>query len=151
MRAMWSPEDKAKLKEKFLDALVEHGSILVAAQESGAGAHLFYKMRREDREFALAWDKRIECSVKILEDSMYERALKGDNFAAVAWLRAHAPAKYKDKLQVNTNIEQYNHLQQTINLNALSLDDKRQYRELLTKLIDQPTSRIDQAGQAPPP
>jgi len=76
----WSPKDRdgtAKRKAQFLKIFAETGSVTVATIAIKSWRSNVYKWRREDPEFAAAWQEIWDATVDELETSMMQRAIHG--------------------------------------------------------------------------
>lgn len=85
-------------KQIFLDALRATYSVHHAARAAGICRSTAYNWRREDSEFAQAWEDALEDAVDVLEQSMFERALGGDTTAGIFLLKGMRPEKYKARV-----------------------------------------------------
>jgi len=88
-------------KSAFLDALGKGYSVSGAAKAAGATRNTFYKHRREEPEFAAAWDEAYEIGTDRLEDVLQVRALEGNTAELIFALKSRRPERYRD----NTRIE----------------------------------------------
>lgn len=86
-------------KAAFLAALRERGSVMHAAESAGIGRRTAYDWRDADPEFAAAWEDALEDSTERLEESMFERAMKGDTTAAIFLLKGRRPEVYRERMQ----------------------------------------------------
>jgi hypothetical protein len=72
---------KAKLTRKkmaiFLEELAKCGNVLEASAAAGSPRGSFYKLRKEDEEFAQAWDDALEMAADIMEREAFRRAVEG--------------------------------------------------------------------------
>jgi hypothetical protein len=76
----WTPrskDDTAKRKLKFLKLFAETGSVSVATIGIKSYRATVYKWKREDPEFAAAWNDIWESTVDELETSLMRRAIHG--------------------------------------------------------------------------
>lgn len=92
--------DMEQKKEAFLAALEQCYTVWGACKAAGIGSRRTpYDWRENDEKFAKAWDDAIESAVDRLEQSMYEKALKGtDTIATIFMLKGGRPEKYKDRV-----------------------------------------------------
>lgn len=87
-------------KSKWLEAYQAHGTAKAASEVVRVNESRPYEARKKDPEFAKAWDE-LECeTTKLLEETLYERALAGDTTAAIFMLKARRPAVYRESLNV---------------------------------------------------
>lgn len=64
-------------KRAFLLTLADTGQVKRAAQTIGMSRETVYQWRREDPEFAKAWERALEIAAEGLEDEAYRRAHDG--------------------------------------------------------------------------
>ncbi len=72
----------ATRKQKFLDALAEHGIVGEAARAASLHSHrgclaTFYREREADPEFAKAWDEALDLARASIEYELHRRAVEG--------------------------------------------------------------------------
>lgn len=121
-------------KARFLQALERNGGgVSAACRQVGAGRNLVYQWRKEDKEFAAAWDEALIAKDEKLEVTAYLRAVEGvkkpvihkgefseyidehgnrqvltvteyDNTLLWNMLKASNPAKYRDTAAVQVNL-----------------------------------------------
>lgn len=89
--------DTAEKKAVFIAELRDRGTVYHAAKAAGIGRKTAYRWRDASPTFAAEWDDAKEDTVEILEDSMFQRAVKGDTVAGIFLLKAMRPDKYRDK------------------------------------------------------
>jgi predicted DNA-binding antitoxin AbrB/MazE fold protein len=87
-------------KADWLDAYQAHGTATSACEVVGINRSTAYEARKKDPEFAKAWDALESETTKLLEETLYERALNGDTTAAIFMLKARRPAVYRESLNV---------------------------------------------------
>ena len=68
-----TPEKRAH----FLALLSDCGNVTRAAEESGCGRIMLYKIRREDPDFAAQWEEAAKIGAARLEDEARRRAVEG--------------------------------------------------------------------------
>ncbi len=66
-----------KKRADFLEALSECGNIKKSAKKTKISRDTVYRWRREDEEFAKAWDEALELGIDALEDEAMRRAVDG--------------------------------------------------------------------------
>lgn len=88
-----------RARETFLATLRETCNVSVAARAAKIGRSTAYDWRRDDPEFAAAWDDAEEEAVDALEMRARERALDSSDRMMEILLKAHRPDKYVDKLR----------------------------------------------------
>lgn len=146
------PLDPAKLTV-FLDALADCGNVTQAAETAGAARVTFYRYRKDDPEFAAAWDAAAEVGAHALEDEARRRGFQGweepvffegervdtvrkySDTLLIFLLKAHFPEKYRDRWQGELTGPGGGPIQ-SINLHAitgLDTDELRLLRDLLWK------------------
>lgn len=89
-----------RAREKFLTMLAETCNVTASAEAAGMGRSAAYAWRREDEDFASAWDDALESAADRLEQIAFERAKDGksDRMLEIL-LKAHRP-KYREKQAV---------------------------------------------------
>lgn len=97
-------------KKRFIETLAAQGTVSHAAQAAGVSRNTAYRWRRDDLEFAEAWDEAHDKAVDEVESVLYQKALNGDTIAMIFYLKAHRPI-YRDRLnidlkQVQSDIEE---------------------------------------------
>ena len=94
---------KDKYAEKFLVELQKVPIVQVACEKSGVSRNSVYRWRREDKEFAKAFDEALVEGVSYVNDmseSQLLQLIKEKNFSAVRfWLNKRHPA-YREKIEV---------------------------------------------------
>ncbi len=116
-RAGYAQEKAQNPRYKFLNALMETGSIRQAALVSGKPRQHWVKLRERDARFSAAWDQALESYVEVLEAEADRRALNGEEEAIfyggkqigsrcktsdsllMFRLKALRPSRYKDSPQ----------------------------------------------------
>lgn len=68
---------QAEIKEAFLVLLAETCSVVKAARALNCERQSLYNWRREDPEFAAAWDEARKLGIEALEDEAIRRAHEG--------------------------------------------------------------------------
>jgi hypothetical protein len=81
-------------KKRFLEKLAAGNMPTVAAKLAGISRAAVFNWKKEDHEFAIAWDDAIEAGVDKVETALIKRAIKDDTPAALAFLRAYRPERY---------------------------------------------------------
>ncbi len=89
----------ANKKALFLERLKVVGVVTKACTAARINKATAYRWRTEDAKFLETWDSQMNSAAKILEDTMYQRGLKGDNTAAIFWLKGHARVKYCQRVE----------------------------------------------------
>lgn len=89
--------DTAEKKVAFIAELRARGTVYHAALAAGIGRRTAYRWREEDDQFAEEWGDATEDTTEVLEDSMYQRAIKGDTIAGIFLLKARRPDVYREK------------------------------------------------------
>ena len=108
-----TPEKRAQ----FLALLSEYGNVTRAAEESGCGRIMLYKIRREDESFAAEWEEAARIGAARLEDEARLRAVEGwqepvwhkgvqcgtvrkfSDTLLICLLKAHHPDKYRENIK----------------------------------------------------
>ncbi len=110
-----APIRTARRRRRFLEVLAECAIVAEACRAAGAARGSFYAWRRDDPEFAAAWDEALEIGIATLEDEAIRRARdgvatpvfhRGRQVATVRktsdallmfLLRAHRPQLYRER------------------------------------------------------
>jgi hypothetical protein len=87
-----------KKAEIFLAALDEGCSIAGACERAVIARSTAYAWRRDDPDFAEAWDSAVETGTDALEDEAVKRAKAGSDTLLIFLLKARRPDKYKDRV-----------------------------------------------------
>lgn len=87
-------------KRNWLVAYQSHGTATAACEVVGINRSTAYEARKKDPAFAKAWDALESETTKLLEETLYERALNGDTTAAIFMLKARRPSVYRESLNV---------------------------------------------------
>ena len=110
-------------KAQFLQALERNGGgVSAACRQSVVSRKTVYDWKKEDKEFAAAWDEALLAKDETLETTAYERAVHGvkkpvhykgvqcdevieyDNTLLWNMLKASNPVKYRDTASVQVNL-----------------------------------------------
>lgn len=87
-------------KRTFIEQLRQRAAVYVAAKHTGINKLTAYRWRDADSQFAEAWEEALQDAADVMESSVYERALNGDNLLSMFWLKAHRH-QYRDKVTVD--------------------------------------------------
>ena len=79
-------DKRDRQKQRFIDALITHGTVFHAAQAAGVSRQTVYRWRQEDLEFAEAWYEAHENAVDVVENVMYQQAVGGNTLAGIFYL-----------------------------------------------------------------
>lgn len=90
------------LKEKFLDQLREVPNVTRACRVLGLTRRLVYNHRRDDADFALAWEEALEEGVEHLEQVAAERAIDKSDILLMFLLKGAKPEKYRERHDMTT-------------------------------------------------
>ena len=94
---------KPRYSEQFLEELKKVPIVQVACEKTGVSRNTVYRWKREDKEFAKAFDEALADGVNYVNDmseSQLLQLIKDQNFPAVRfWLIKRHPA-YKEKVEV---------------------------------------------------
>ncbi len=100
----------------FLEALHNGASISSAAKSAAYGRTSIYQWRKDNPDFAFAWDEAVDCGTDLLEDEALRRAKDGvdeprfyegkvcgyvrrySDTLIIFLLKARRPEKYRDRL-----------------------------------------------------
>lgn len=112
MRTIRTPKKRAA----FLLALSQTCNATKAAEAADIGRMSVYEWRKDDPEFAQAWDDALQLAVEACEDEAHRRAFEGceksvyyegkpcgmmreySDTLAIFLLKAHKPEKYRDRV-----------------------------------------------------
>lgn len=115
-------------KTIFLAHLAESGNVKASCRKAGVSRQTAYLHRAQDDEFAQAWEHALTVATSLLEDEAWRRAVrgvsepvyfKGDKVGSVRrysdtllifLLKAHNPQKYRERLDINANIQGVTHI-----------------------------------------
>ncbi|NBB81653.1 MAG: terminase [Verrucomicrobia bacterium] len=90
-------ENTPKKREAFLSCLENGDSVQNAANVAGVARGTVYRWRKEDEEFAAAWDMALDSGIDRLEDEAYKRALSGSDTLLIFLLKSKRPSIYSEK------------------------------------------------------
>jgi hypothetical protein len=98
---------KNKVKDAFLDELRKIPIIQVACEKTGISRNSIYRWRHKDKKFEKELEEALnegEALVNDMSEHQLLSLIKEKNFSAVRfWLNRRHP-KFKDKVEVTTNI-----------------------------------------------
>ena len=93
-----------RAREKFLETLRATCNVSAACRSSKVGRSAMYAWRKEDEEFAAAWDEAEAEAVDNLEGVAYERAMSGQSDRLVeVLLKGHRRERYGDKTLIGSD------------------------------------------------
>jgi hypothetical protein len=69
---------RAKARETFLSHFAANCNVAAAAAAAGVSAPALYRWRRDEPDFAAAWDEALEMGYQLLEARLVAHALDGD-------------------------------------------------------------------------
>lgn len=145
-------EFTAEKQATFLKALARRGIVAAACRAARVSRTTVYERRRDDAEFAAAWEEAEEIAADVLEEEGWRRAhngtlkpvyYQGDEVGAVReysdtllifLLKSRNPKKFKDNLDVNHRGTIQHNLTPASVEELLQLDPKElaaRYREAL--------------------
>lgn len=87
-------------KDAWLAAYEKHGTVTAASKVVGIHRDTAYTARKNDPEFAEAWDKLENAVTEILEKTAVERALDGSDRLMEFMLKARRPGTYRESLNI---------------------------------------------------
>jgi hypothetical protein len=97
-------------KQLFIDQLRKTPIIQVVCEKLDVSRSTFYRWKKTDAEFSKACIEALEDGCQLVNDlaeSSLMSAIKGENLTAIMfWLRTHH-AKYKNKIDINANINNF--------------------------------------------
>ena len=88
------PETTERYKKRFIETLEKGYSPRYAAKLANVSRPTIYNWKRDDPEFAAAWDDAILTGVDLVESRLVQRAIKNSDSNAQFYLRAHKPEIY---------------------------------------------------------
>lgn len=83
-------------KKAFLTALENCGTIRTAANAAGVHYTTVYREKKDDPDFAAAWDNAIEVAADTLEDEARKRAFAGSDVLLIFLLKGMRPEKFRE-------------------------------------------------------
>ena len=90
-------EASKRKREAFLMGLSLGDSVKSSCERAKVTRKTVYQWRKQDEEFAEAWDEALEAGIEQLEDAAYRRALDGSDTLVMFLLKAKRPKVYSDK------------------------------------------------------
>lgn len=90
-----------KRRRAFLTAIGAGFSVSHACNAARIARSAAYAWRREDPEFAAAWDEACEQGTDLLEDEARRRAMAQSDLLLIFLLRARRPANYREQRAVH--------------------------------------------------
>lgn len=92
---------KERLRDAFLSALKNTGSVLASCEISTLARSTAYDWRDSDKDFARAWDKALDRSVEALEDEAISRRKEGvDRPVFQGGVKVGVIREYSDQLLI---------------------------------------------------
>lgn len=86
---------------KFLEILSTTCNVTLSAKGAGVKRQTAYEHYRTQPDFAAEWDDAKEAAVEILEAEAWQRARKVSDTLIIFLLKAHKPAKYRERYEVS--------------------------------------------------
>ncbi|MEN6583039.1 MAG: terminase [Armatimonadota bacterium] len=117
MSAIVDEFNKAR-QRTFLDALSKTGIVMKACKAARISRQTVYEHRKNDPEFAAAWNEAIDLAVEAMEAEAHRRAVQGtlkpvfyqgekcgqireySDTLLIFMLKAHKPEKYRDNVKM---------------------------------------------------
>lgn len=99
---------KSKIQQQLVDQLKKTPVVEIACQKVDIGRNSYYRWRRESPKWALACDKALEEGFALINDlaeSQLISAMKDNNLTAVMYWLNHRHNLYRNKLELNGNLE----------------------------------------------
>ena len=93
----------SRRRAAFLTSLAKTGQITRSAKAAKVERQTVYDWRRQDPEFAKAWDEALSLAADMLEDTAFNRATRAANPSdglLTLLLKAHKPEKYRERSDV---------------------------------------------------
>jgi len=92
-------------KRAFLEALGRSGNVTVAAHAADYERKYVYQLRKNDPDFAEAWEDKLEMAGEVLEAEARKRAFNGSDTLLIFLLKGAIPLKYADRKMIAAQIE----------------------------------------------
>jgi hypothetical protein len=89
---------------RFLEVFAATGNVRLATGAAGVTRDAPYKRARRSPRFADRWDRAREDAIDGLEAEARRRALSSSDGLLMFLLKAHRPALYRDRLEVNLDL-----------------------------------------------
>jgi hypothetical protein len=83
-------------KKAFLTALENTGTIRTAAKAANVHYTTVYREKKDDPDFAAAWENSIEVAADTLEDEARKRAFAGSDVLLIFLLKGMRPEKFRE-------------------------------------------------------
>jgi hypothetical protein len=83
-------------KNAFLTALENTGTIRTAAKAANVHYTTVYREKKDDPDFAAAWENSIEVAADTLEDEARKRAFAGSDVLLIFLLKGMRPEKFRE-------------------------------------------------------
>lgn len=95
-----------KARKTYLDVIACGGSDTLAAEAAGGNLGIFRRWRETDDDFKADYEDAKEAGTDLLEDAVYNRALRTSDSLAMFMLKARRPDKYDrgSKLELSGGI-----------------------------------------------
>jgi len=106
---------------RFLEILGATCNVTLAAKGAGIDRLTAYNHYNRLPDFAAQWDDAKEAAVELLEAEAWQRARKVSDTLIIFLLKAHKPAKYRERYEVESKVEHsgtVNGMTPTINVYA---------------------------------
>lgn len=97
---------KGAWQEPFLLALSNKPNVSRACRQAKISRMTAYRSRRDDPQFAAAWEEALSFGVEAMEDTAWDRAESESDTLMIFLLKAHRPEKYRETTNVNLNVKQ---------------------------------------------
>mgnify|MGYP003339592422 CR=1 FL=1 len=112
-KAMTKFSKKTLLKiEKVLESLEKGNSIERACQQCQLSRTVFYQWRNQSQEHAERFYTIIDSRTIVVEDALFNSAIKGNPTCQIFWLKNRAPERWKEKVELNAE-------QQSLSINLV--------------------------------
>lgn len=90
------PTTQKAWMEPFVAALEEYGTVSHAARVAGINRQYAYVVRKENPDFAAAWDGALQVATDDLEQEAVRRAKDGSDTLMIFLLKARRPEMYRE-------------------------------------------------------
>ena len=89
-----------ELIEAYLEHLIKGHTQIFACQKLGVARQTMWKLRKKDPAFATAEAEVLNTRSELVEDALYQNALKGNVIAQIFWLKNRDHRRWKDRHEV---------------------------------------------------
>ena len=99
-------EEKTKNKMYSVIKNIENGHTIAHSCElAGVNRGNYYCFLKRDKELKELHDHVLESRTQIVEDALFQSAIKGNTAAQIFWLKNRASHRWKEKVEVKSNAD----------------------------------------------